>query len=368
MSLATSASPPPTHTHLGMYIGQPVWSRAVERNAGVHAVSWSPDNKYVIVGTSHKDIRGYDAKTGDDAFTITCAEFTGECITSIVVSPDSSFFIAFVLYRRLFCRASLTDPAQEKVIVNTDDVIRRVDISRDNKNVFVSILEGVNVYSSSTMELINHVHLTGSWRILACMSDSRFALTVEDRGIQITRGSRVRIENWTTGENVLQLQGQVHGYVSCSAVSQCGQWALTCSSDGIVQVWSPRADSPGPEVFAKIGGTLTSVAISPNSRFCAMADMRRVLVWSLATRELERVLDIYDRQHDVDLRFCNVAFSPDSTRIVAGSNFRGHTSVWDLYHNARKVILAALSHESWSRFFLDRDGDHAIVSRVVGFM
>ncbi len=345
-----------------------MWTCTNEQRAAVRAVAWSPNNKYIITGTENRDVRVHDAKTGTVLFT-TPLESNGDletCASDIVVSPDSSFVVVRVQPGDRFVRISLTCHEQQES-VKCIGYFQGVDMSRNGEYIFGARAGGaLEVYSSSTLTLVKRVRFPAALTVVAATPNADVVVLGFLRAVDAFHSTTVvRLVNWKTEDIVLEMPIQLIHVVS-ACVSKCGRWVLFGAPAGQVRLLDTCAYASANvfDIATQTYSTITGVAFSPNSRFYAIAEPKFVHVWALATRELVRIFTCADEP----IEWCKVAFSADNTRIVAVDGRCGHTTVWDLYHNARLKILATLGHLSWSRFLLDKDGDHAIASRVFEFL
>lgn len=140
----------------------------------------------------------------------------------------------------------------------------------------------------------------------------------------VTCGADACVHVWTDGQ--LQQTYRDHdARVEALDLSADGHWLATAGKDGALVV---RDMSTGRIHFrwSEAGGTLPSVAISPDSASVAVVeaagDTKLLRLFDLATKT-----KILERQHPDGIQ--SVAFSPDSSALLTGDN-TGVMRIWNV--------------------------------------
>jgi WD40 repeat protein/serine/threonine protein kinase len=129
--------------------------------------------------------------------------------------------------------------------------------------------------------------------------------------------------------------------VNSLAFSPGGEWIAGAGEDGTITVWNSRT---GVEVgtFRAHADSVYSVVFHPDGRHLASMDSdRKVKVWDWTTgSEAFTCPKPSDADHNRGTGF-GVAFSPDGSRLAAGSD--GAVIVWD-WRNRRSVLPPLRGH------------------------
>ena len=135
------------------------------------------------------------------------------------------------------------------------------------------------------------------------------------------------------------LQRYTDGVNSC-AVSSSGEWVVSASADGTLEVWEVQAK----EVRKTLQGHTSSVngcAVSPSGEWVVSASADGTLkVWDVQTGEAHKTL----QGHTGSVNGC--AVSPSGEWIVSASDDKT-LKVWDVQTGEKRLILR--SHTSWVR-------------------
>lgn len=127
-----------------------------------------------------------------------------------------------------------------------------------------------------------------------------------------------------TGEPQGTLKGHM-SKVSALAFTKDGRTLLSCAWDGLAKVW----DVPGRtavRTFPRHSMPITSLALSPDEKTLAVADGPKAKLYSLATGDVARELDVDDKV------VLALAWSPDGATVATGSRSQkdfGSVKLWD---------------------------------------
>jgi WD40 repeat protein len=113
--------------------------------------------------------------------------------------------------------------------------------------------------------------------------------------------------------------------VACTAPASKKHWCLTGSADGKGRLWDLTVKDAAPRELegAKHDGMINCVALSPNGEFCATADDRDIIVWSVETGKVKYKLPQLHRGVITSL-----SFTPQCKLISAASD--NTLRVWSL--------------------------------------
>jgi WD40 repeat protein len=233
-------------------------------------------------------------------------------------------------------KASDNPPAKEKVgkgrrFTGHTDMARYVTYSPDGRRALSAGFDGtIRLWSVDTGEQLRQFRgHTQPWIFQALFSpDGRQAISCGADGT-------IRLWDVETGKQERLFQGH-QGAVFGVAFAPDGQHFLSGGADGIVRLWDV---STGEEVRRFLGHKegVYSVAFSPNGKLAVSGSMGRwpgghhwtvpadasVRLWEVATGKELHCLK--GHTHNIG----TVAFSPDSRRVVSGSDDRD-ARVWDV--------------------------------------
>jgi dipeptidyl aminopeptidase/acylaminoacyl peptidase len=136
------------------------------------------------------------------------------------------------------------------------------------------------------------------------------------------------------------------GTVGAIAFSPNGKHLISGSEDGMVKVWDARINREA----VKLAGhqtPVTSVAFSPDGkRIVSTGDDWMVKLWDVESGT--EMMLFHTGSHDKAM--CPVAFSPDG-KLIASSCSRGTIKVWDAETAADVATLSGMGPRSWGVAF-----------------
>jgi len=249
----------------------------------VNSVTYSPDGRRIVSGSSDKTIRVWDAENGTQL-----AVFRGheERVTSVSYSPDG---------RRIVSGSS-------------DKTIRVWDAENGTQLVVFSGHEGGVTSVSCSPD---------GWRIASASNDKT-----------------VRVWDTESGAGVATLCGHEER-VSSVAFSPDGRHIVSGSWDRTVRIWdAPRSGSNTRlAVLQGHEGVIRGMAFSPDGwRIASASDDKTVQIWDVDSGTVIAV----SRGHEGCV--CSVSYSPDGRRIASGSWDRT-IRIWDAESGVELVAL-----------------------------
>jgi len=243
-----------------------VWERSsgketahIAFDSGLASAAFSPDEKYLVVGSDDNSIHVLDLTTGQEI-----ARMSHEgAINSVAFSPDSKWVVS----------------------TSWDSTARVWDASTGQEVSRMTHADGVKsaVFSPDTPAG------TGGRYVVSGGGDS------------------VRVWEAATGKEISMIP-ETNVYVV--RFSPDGQYVLTTGLNSTARVW--EADTGKEVAHMEHTGSVISAAFSPDGKYIASAGGRTAKVWEVTTGK-----EIASMPHD---GFVNsVAFSPDSIYVVSGS-------------------------------------------------
>jgi len=172
-------------------------------------------------------------------------------------------------------------------------------------------------------------------------------------GTTRTRGS----EDVPLDLSLMPPLSRAHGYgspVHDVAVTGDGRQAITCGPDGTAAVWD-LASGNRLRTLTSAGGTVRSIAVTPDGNHALIRDSRAVTVWDLRTWTLMHVLT----GPNYEVR--SMVVSPDGGRLVMGTG-PGMVSVWDLKADAWLHTIADRDGSDVSRVAVNSNGARAVTA------
>ncbi|KAH8801229.1 quinon protein alcohol dehydrogenase-like superfamily [Flagelloscypha sp. PMI_526] len=343
--------------------------------SGVHSVTFSPDGRHIISGSSDSTVRIWDAVTGKRFRQL---DGHGDAVSSVAFSPNGKYIVSgskdatvriwnavsgkqvwkLCGHAHAVNSISLSRDG-ERVISGSDDSsvriwdvesgtqVRQLNGHGDAVNSAVFSPDGELVVSGSSDNSML-VWDAGSGRQLQRLDGSGDAVNsvaFSPDGKLVVSGSddsSVRIWDVESGTQVRQLNG--HGDTVKSVKFSCyGRHIVSGSSDNTVRVWDPET---GKQLWTLSGhgDVANSVAFSPNGKHVVSGSYdNTVRVWDMESRKPLR-----KRGGHGDKVNC-VAFSPDGKKVASGSGamfgFKDNTlRIWDAKSGKQLWKLSGHAH------------------------
>jgi eukaryotic-like serine/threonine-protein kinase len=333
-------------------------SRLRGHTGAVHAVAFSPDDRWLASGSADRTVKLWDAASDKEIMTLTGHT---DRVTSVAFSPDSQRLASASADKTV----KLWDPTTGKVVLvlaGHTEQVNCVAFSRDGKYLASGSEDNkVIVWNTVTGEKISVLteHTSGVTGVGFGVGDTLISSGVSERikvwkyttghliglvdtfpasaGLSIspdlkrmvighTREKRkdgvamplprVSICNLEATELLKSMKNEPGNIVWQVAFSPTGDTVAACL-DQTIKVWN--ADT-GAEIRTFQGEEINrSLAFSPDgSRIAAGADSRLIVIWSLPGKEMRQI----DARHPVN----NVSFGDKGRHLAACSQ-----RIWDVF-------------------------------------
>ncbi|KDQ10253.1 hypothetical protein BOTBODRAFT_136989 [Botryobasidium botryosum FD-172 SS1] len=365
----------------------------------VSSVAFSPDGEILATGSHDCSIRLWNSRTG----TLLRSPLEGhtDCVLSVTFSPNGRYIAsgsesedATVWIWDAHTGSPLTTPLDGHtsriacVVFSPDS--SRIATCSDDKNIFIWDVRTGDPCGpplEGHTDHVNSVAFSPSGRYLVSSSDDRTVRIWETRdtnrqyGLQApTRRSKIMCIAYSangyylaTGseDGVVRVwsgayaeyigsswEGRHDRAVTSVAFSPDGQWLASGSDDGTVQVWDPQVGTVNTFCVYGYTGGIAVVAWSPDGKMVASgsAEGGDVRVWEMGppcdadTKPLFTCMDFTG---------AGLAFSPDSSCIIAGTDFMT-ARVWDI--RTGKLVGQTGEHDHWIASVIFSPDKHILVT------
>lgn len=265
-------------------------------SSNVSTIDFSPDGKYLVSGSSDKNIKLWEVGTEREIRTF--------------VAPDMVDFVAF---------------------------------SSDGKSLLsLESKGGVKLWDVKTGKEIRTLHKEGTPLIAVAAAFSPDGATLAAVGAQDEKSGKdltfknIQLLDIKTGREMKIFKGHISS-VHTIAFSPDGKYLASGSAtlkqdkakkDNTVRLWNVKT---GKEIHRFVGHTkgVTKVVFSPDGRFVAsIGEDRNIFFWDIKTGKMAKSLSGFPIS-DIATRG-TIAFSPDGRRFVAVSAFPPVITLWDI--------------------------------------
>ena len=251
--------------------------RTIEANIDVLRVHYSPDNKYITSGSFHS-IKIFDTETGQLVRTLKSPHNISFCVS---YSPDNKRIVLRGKYRSIEIWDAKTGQLIRTLNGHTNWVFW-VCYSPDNKQI-ASGSNNIKIWDSETGQLV---------RTLECPHNSVFCVCYSPDNKYIASGNEdksIKIWDVETGQLVRALNGHTDN-VPTVCYSPDNKQIASGSCDNSIKIWDAKT---GQLVRTLDGHTdsVLSVCYSPdNKRIASGSQDRSIKIWDAETGELVRTL------------------------------------------------------------------------------
>ena len=322
-------------------------------NNAVSSVSYSPDGRRIVSGSSDGTVRVWDPET--------CAELhvlhgDSTAVSSVWYSPDGRYVFSGSLTGTV--RIWDAETAAEVGVLNGNEgLLTNVSYSPDGRHIVIVIgtLDGMaRPWDDETVRANDHEEETVRvWDAetgeevytLNDHEEELYATKLQDwwmPGVTLTRsspdgrhivmgvGKTVAVCDLETGEARHVFQGHEHK-VSCVSYSPDGRHIVSGSYDKTVRVWDAEVDEERYDIQGH-KDNVKSVSYSPDSRYIVSGSLdKTVRVWDAETGAELHI--IHGHRDSV----VSLSYSSDGRYIVSGSVKT--VRVWDAGTGAELHIL-----------------------------
>ncbi len=339
----------------------------------VNSVAFSPSGNTVASGSSDRTTRIWDAQTGQELLRLVGKE----PVLVVKFSPDGKFILTAGADKLVRLWDSQTG-AELRQYAGHDDSITDAAFSPDGQWIVSSSKDKTaRIWEMATGMNIRILSHNSGIEMAVFSPDGHFILTGGDDGV-------ARLWNAQTGVELKQFVGHT-GPVISGTFSPDGKTVATGSKDDTVKIWNvdlelgPRSiagNLPGdlsdfeisPDGLSVLLGittpparlidlktgeerlnfaspeylsgnpTITDVAISPDGKWAATAEITKARLWNMETgQEVRQFVE-------GDEIIIGLDFSPDSQYIVTAGN--SIARLWEV-QTGRKIRLFPTTH--WAR-------------------
>lgn len=338
-----------------------------EYAGAVFDVAFSPDG--ATVAASYKDgaVRIWEVANGELASTLTGHS---HWVFSVAFSPDGRTLASSDKNREVQVR-SLATPPSESITIEAHDPkrgnngIKRhlIDVSLDGE-ILVAIEPGgkLVIWDNLTTRRLHTLNFPGTRVLAVALSPDKSIVAASLRSKD--GGGSIELWDAITGRQRRVLANK-EGYQQLAFSSDGSQ--LFATVRGEVLNWNLNVSRQRPIRLEVHDRSIASFAISPDGSKLAtccresrneqgsVLKYGKVKLWDLNTGKLVR-------EYEATLRFCSVAFSPDSKLLaIAGGDWfrpfskRGFVQIWNTQENSRVASLTGHNHTATDVAF-SRDG------------
>jgi len=262
----------------------------------VSAIGFSPDGKYLVSGSSDKNIKLWEVETGREIRTFTAPDM----VDFVAVSPDGKSLL-----------------------------------SLESKG-------GVKLWDVTTGKEIRTLRKGGKPLIAVAAAFSPDGATLAAVGAQDGKSGKdftfrnIQLLDMKTGREMMNFKGHTSG-IHAIAFSPDGKYLASGSAtlkrdkakkDNTVRLWDVKS---GKEIHRLAGHTegVTRVVFSPDGRHVAsIGEDRKIFFWDVNTGTVAKELSGFPAS-DLKTRGA-IAFSPDGRRFVAVSSFPPVMRLWNI--------------------------------------
>jgi WD40 repeat protein len=316
------------------------------------AVAISPDGRWVaVVGQTSvsnesgkkepKDVYLWDLNAANPGPARRTLTGHSDTIWRLAFTPDSKRLVSAGADEtaRLWDLTSTNPNVGPRILNGHRDTIYTLDVSPDGR----WLLTGDNGSIALLWDLLNpkahplRLQLARGARAVAFFKDSRQVATGDWSGEVIIwnlKGESTRRFEWKESKGAGPL-AFADDAVEQLAVSPNGKWLACGTYKGPVCLWDLSQSTNTPRVLRDHRGSVKNLAISPNGRWLATAGFfdKTVRLWDLHTSDPHQSTRAL---HGHEAEITSLAFSPDSNRLVTGSEDKS-ARLWNL-NESRRVV------------------------------
>lgn len=304
--------------------------------ARVNSISFSPDGRWLVSGSSDHTIRVWQIPSGNTHRLM--LGHRGE-VDVVRFSPDGTIVASGSSDRTLRLWEAATGKELRVLGSFVDGILSALAVSSDGQTLISGSDDGsVRVWNRSTQECQFTLHAQDNYIFSVAFSPDgqSFASASLDKSICV----------WSTktGTLIHRLEGYQHGghhgEVTTVAYHPTEPILASGSSDRTLCLWD-RETGRCLQQLRSPGGAIWGIAFSPDGeRIASACSSGSVYVWSVKEKKV-----VQELRHQQDIIWA-VAFSPDGKQI-ASAGFGGNIRIWDV--ESSNPVHAELPHGGWVR-------------------
>jgi WD40 repeat protein len=293
-------------------------------NGEVLALTFSPDNRYLVTGGADGDAVVIRTTDGRELYRL----LHEDSVTDISFNPNGGSWFATVSNDRRV-RLWRTTNGNEQLRMSQDSFVKAVDVSANGQWLATTGADKtVRVWNASTGTEMFQIPIMGEGTVIG-FGDAGNSLVAGDKSGDINVWD---ISVMPAAENYLQFNDLVGDML----FSPSGEWLAASAG---TRFWllrpeqlSTQTATPAAALNIIVNGNITKLIFSPNSNWLGIStDAGHVLVYDLVNKIHDTIISS-GVEHEI-------AFSPDSTHLFVNQT-GGGVDAWNLRTREQTVAFA----------------------------
>ncbi|MFC1652113.1 protein kinase [Planctomycetota bacterium] len=333
---------------------------------GVSSVDYSPDGKQIVSGSVDKTLKIWNAASGEEIMTLEGHKMP---VCSVAFRPDNKWVVSSSHDKTLKIWDSKSGQELTTLLGHGDEayIPERQRRGGGYKGIVYSCAfspDGLRIASGGNDATLRIWDIEPKRKeiMLKGHADTFLCASFSPDGRRVVSGSddeSLKIWDSQSGEELMTLAGH-KSWVFTVAYSPDGKKIISGSSDHSLKVWEAKT---GRELITKLShAPVTVAAFSPNGRLFVSSDTTSsfprhgiLKIWNAETGEEVMTLqghEISNKQlaHVSGDSIDCVAFSPDSNRIITGSQDQT-LKLWNIDSGQELVTLKGHRDSVWTVAF-----------------